>query len=263
MDLKEANYYSAESNREYMSVSQYKDFRACEAAALAKIKGEWDQPSTTARLVGSYVDAYFDGTLDAFREKHPEIFKRDGSLKIDYAKAEEVIAVIEADPEFMSYMDGETQVIRTAELFGTPWKIKIDVDRPDDIVDLKVMRSMERIMGRSFVEHWGYDTQLAVYAEVSRKAGAVRKNTYLAVATKQDPPDHNVIHVPEWRRKECLAEVERNMPRILKVKRGETEPIRCGVCAYCRSTQRVTQPLDFELVGLSASQIEAVTGGAQ
>lgn len=260
MKLTGKNYYSQKANEQYMSVSQYKEFLSCEAAAMAHLRGEWTPPVTTALIVGQYVDSYFEGTMERFWAEHPEVFKKDGTLKADYQKAEEIINVVEADPAFMEYMNGKKQVIRTAELFGTLWKIKIDVDHRDKIVDLKVMRSMERIMGRSFVEYWGYDTQLAVYDKVSQLSGKCKKETYLAVATKQDPPDHNVIHIPEWRRADCLAEVERNLPRVLAVKHGQREPIRCGVCPYCRSTQKVGEPIDFELVGLSYDQITAVTG---
>lgn len=260
MELTEKNYYSPEADKEFMSVSQYKSFMKCEAAAMAKLNGEWDPPKTTALLVGSYVDSYFEGTLDQFREENPEIFKKDGTLKAEYRKAEEVISVIEADPMFAEFMSGEKQVIRTAEMFGTKWKIKIDSDHPDKIVDLKVMRSLERVMGRSFVEHWGYDIQMAVYAAVSKLAGFPREETYLAVATKEDPPDKDIIHVPEWRRNECLESVEKHMPRILAIKRGEIAPIRCRVCPYCRSTKILSEPLDFEFVGLSQQEINAITG---
>lgn len=260
MILQENNYYSQEADQNYMSVSQYKAFRKCEAAALASLHGEWVRPKTTALLVGSYVDAYFEGTLDRFREENPEIFKKDGELKAEYRKAEEIIQVLEADEMFMDYMSGDKQVIRTATLFDVPWKIKIDADHPDKIVDLKIMRSMERIMGRSFVEYWGYDIQMAVYAAVSELAGYPREETYLAVGTKQDPPDKDIIVIPKWRRDECLEEVKRYLPRIMQVKRGEVKPNRCGVCEYCRATKRLTEPLDFELVGLSRDEIEAVTG---
>ena len=69
MQLTEENYYSDIANYEYMSVSQFKDFNgtygrvACEEAALAKLKGEYAQASSTALMVGSYVDRYFEGTL--------------------------------------------------------------------------------------------------------------------------------------------------------------------------------------------------------
>lgn len=256
MILTNDNYYSIEANREYMSVSQFKQFRRCEAAAMAQINGEWETPKTTALLVGSYIDSWFEGTLDDFLTEHPELFKRDGSLKSDFGYAEYLIHVAMRDPLFMEYMSGQKQVILTRELFGTPWKIKIDSYHPDKIVDLKIMRSMERIMGKSFVEHWGYDLQMAIYAAVEGRD----LSTYLAVLTKQDPPDKEVICIPKWRRTEVLTEVERAIPRILDVKRGLREPVRCGVCEYCRATKRLVEPIDFELVGLSADDRQMIFG---
>lgn len=256
MTLTNENYYSNEANWEYMSVSQYKSFRACPAAALAELRGEWKRPKTTALLVGSYVDSWFEGTLDAFKTENPEIFKKDGSLKADYIQAEEIIERVKSDDVFMEYMAGEKQRIFTAELFGTPWKIKIDSLLPDKIVDLKVMRSMERIMGKSFVEHWGYDLQMAVYAAVYGKP----METYLAVVTKQNPSNIEIIHIPQWRREELLEEISRFLPTILQIKNGEVPPERCGVCDYCRATKKLTEPIDFDLVGLSTAEIKAIKG---
>lgn len=259
MILTNENYYSTEANQEYMSVSQYKDFRKCEAMAMAAINGEWIRPKTTALLVGSYIDAWFEGTLDEFKEQNPEIYKKTSrypTLKADFIEAEEIIAFVQKDPMFMRYMGGAKQVIKTAELFGTQWKIKMDSYHPDKIVDLKVMCSMERIMGKSFVEHWGYDLQMTIYAAVEGRDLA----TYLAVVTKQEPPDKDIISIPRWRRVELLAEVERNMPRILAVKRGLIAPERCGVCEYCRATKMLTEPIDFDMVGFSAAERRAILG---
>ena len=256
MILTNNNYYSDKANLTYMSVSQYKSFKKCEAATLAELKGEWKSPKTTALLVGSYVDSWFEGTLDDFKLENPEIFKRDGSLKADYIQAEEIIARVTADEKFMEYMSGEKQRIFTKKLFGVPWKIKIDSLLPDKIVDLKVMRSMERIMGKSFVEHWGYDLQMAVYSAVH--GGDL--DTYLAVVTKQTPSDIEVIEIPKWRREELLEEVERFLPRMMKIKSGEVEPERCGVCDYCRATKKIEGPIDFELVGLSLAERKALFG---
>ena len=262
MILTNENYYSKESNIEYMSVSQYKQFKKCEAAAMAQIRGEWEQPKTTALLVGSYVDAWFEGTLEEFKRDNPDIFKKDGSLKADYIQAEEIIQRVQQDEVFMQYMSGKKQVIRTAELFGCQWKIKIDSRLRDKVVDLKVMRSMERIMGKSFVEHWGYDLQMAVYVAV--EMAALKRKTplsaYLAVVTKQTPSDIELIEIPEWRREELLHEVESSMPHILDVKQGRAEPERCGVCEYCRATKKLDKPIDFELVGLSTAERKAIFG---
>lgn len=80
MKLTNENYYSQEANKEYMSVSQFKDFAGtygkmpCEFEALEKLNGRWKTKKTTPLLVGSYVDSYFEGTLDQFKKENPEIF---------------------------------------------------------------------------------------------------------------------------------------------------------------------------------------------
>ena len=76
LELDQNNYYSPEANQQYFSVSQYKDFMKCEAMAMAKINGTYQPAMTKAMLTGSFVDAYFEGTLDAFmksiRRSSPE-----------------------------------------------------------------------------------------------------------------------------------------------------------------------------------------------
>ena len=99
MILTNENYYSNEANWEYMSVSQYKQFRKCEATAMAELNGKWKQPKSTALLVGSYVDSWFEGTLDEFTLQNPEIFKKDGTLKVDYIQAEEIIRKLTEDKQ--------------------------------------------------------------------------------------------------------------------------------------------------------------------
>jgi hypothetical protein len=110
MQLTAENYYSQEADKEYMSVSQFKNFAGtygkmrCEFYAMEKLNGRWDEEPSTAMRVGSYVDAYFEGTLDKFKAENPDLFKRDGTLKADFVGAETVIARIERDPYFMRFM---------------------------------------------------------------------------------------------------------------------------------------------------------------
>ena len=128
MVLTAENYYSQEANEEYMSVSQFKDFcgtygkMPCEFTAMEKLKGRWEEPKSKALMVGSYVDSYFEGTLDKFKAENPDLFKRDGTLKAEFVKADEIIQRIERDDYFMKFMSGKKQVIMTGELFGTKWK---------------------------------------------------------------------------------------------------------------------------------------------
>ena len=62
MKLTDDNYYGQAASEQYFSVSQYKDFMRCEAAALARIRGEYNPPPTRPMLVGSFVDSYFEGS---------------------------------------------------------------------------------------------------------------------------------------------------------------------------------------------------------
>lgn len=84
MQLTSENYYSQEANQEYMSVSGYKDFAGtygkmpCEFYGMEKLNGRWQDEKSTALLVGSYVDSYFEGSLDQFKKDNPEIFTQKG-----------------------------------------------------------------------------------------------------------------------------------------------------------------------------------------
>ena len=92
-ELTAENYYSQEADERYMSVSQFKDFAGtygrlpCEYSAMMKLKRKWEQKKTRPLLIGSYVDAYFEGTLDSFKAENPEIFKNDGTLRAEYVHA--------------------------------------------------------------------------------------------------------------------------------------------------------------------------------
>lgn len=258
MVLMAENYYSQEANEEYMSVSQFKDFSgtygkmACEYTAVEKLKGRWEEPKSTPLLVGSYVDSYFEGTLDRFKEENPELFKKDGGLKADYVKADRIIERIESDAYFMKYMSGQKQVIMTGELFGTKWKIKMDSFLPGiAIVDLKVMSSITKLewvrdIGYlDFVRYWGYDIQGAIYQEIVRQNTGKKLPFFIAAVTKENEPDIQIIHVTDNYLVEALNMVEANMGRVLRVKNGESEPDRCELCDCCRKSRVLTKPISI------------------
>lgn len=256
VNLNNENYYSQQANTEYMSVSQFKTWIDCPAKAMASLKGDYSMPEKTALLVGGYVDAWAEGTLDEFKEKHPSIFKKNGELKADYVQADNIIERIQSDKVFCHYaLEGEKQVIETAELFGCKWKTKIDNLRDDCIVDLKCMKDMQRVMGISFIEYYHYDWQLAVYQQVHFLVTGKRLPCYLAVVTKETPSNIEVINIPQWRLDECLEEIEKHMPHILAMKNGEIEIEPCGVCDYCRGVKKIIDPIDFQLVGLNNAEI--------
>ena len=258
MVLTAENYYSKEANKEYMSVSQYKDFAgtygkmACEFSAVEKLEERWEQKKTTPLMVGSYVDSYFEGTVGEFKKETPEIFTQDGGLKAPYIQADKIIERMERDPLFMMYMSGKKQVIMTAELFGAKWKIKIDSYAEGiAITDLKVVESITKpkwvrdIGYLDFIRYWGYDIQGAIYQEVVYRNTGLRLPFYIAAGTKEEEPNIEVIHVTQNYLDEAKHMVEMNMPRILRVKNGEVEPDRCEMCDCCRHTKVLKRPISI------------------
>lgn len=247
MKLTADNYYSQEANWEYYSTSQVKSFLECPARTMAELRGEWQKPPSKALLIGSYVDSYFEGTLEQFKIDHPECFKRDGELKAEYLHADKMIAVAEADPLFMKCMDGDKQVIRTGKLFGFPFKIKIDVLHPERIVDLKTTADFRPVYkpgkGRmSFIEAWGYTLQGGIYQAIE----ANDKPFYIAAITKEDVPDKAVIHIEQSYLDAELLALKPKMPYFDAIKTGAIEPPRCEHCKYCKATRRLTHPMTID-----------------
>lgn len=258
MVLTADNYYSDEANRQYMSVSQFKDFNGtygrigCEFAAMEKLSGRWNPEPSTALLVGSYVDSYIEGTLDDFKLRNPDIFTAKGELKAPYKKAEEIIARIERDKYFMKYLSGEKQTIMTGDLFGCQWKIKMDSYIPGvAIVDLKVMSSItdlkwvKDIGYLDFVRYWNYDIQGAVYQKIVEINTGKKLPFFIAAVTKETEPDIRIIHVTQNYLDEALGVVEANIRRVLSVKNGEVEPDRCDLCDCCKHNRILRRPISI------------------
>ena len=258
MELLEENYYGKEANLKYMSVSQFKDFNgtygkmACEFAAMVKLHERWMPEKSTALLVGSYVDSYFEGSLERFKEENPELFTQRGELKSSYKKAEEVIARIERDDYFLKYMSGEKQRIMTGEIDGVDWKIKMDsYIEGVAIVDLKVMESITKLKWvpdigyLDFVRYWGYDIQGAVYQEIVYQNTGKRLPFYIAAATKENEPDIRIIQITQNYLDEAMQVVKTNLPRIIRVKNGETKPDKCDTCDCCRHNRILTRPISI------------------
>lgn len=256
MELNQENYYSKEADMEYISVSQYKKTfgtyidKGCESAMIAELKGEYKKEPTTAMLVGSFIDSYFEGTLDKFKNKTPEIFKKDGTLKSDYKQAEEIISRIERDKKFMQYMSGEKQKIFTAELFGAKWKCKLDSYLPDKaIVDLKIVDDIyksyyHKDVGKlNFVVARLYTFQLAVYQKIVELNTGKRLPCFIAVADKGKTTNIEIIQITQPELDGALVGLEIGVKRIHKLKSREEQPDRCGRCDYCKQTKVIKSPI--------------------
>ena len=251
MILTQRNYFSRKASMEFMSVSQFKAFQKCQHSALAEIKGKYKREKTTALLVGSYVDSYFEGTLPKFIKQNPEIFKKNGTLKAEYEQAEAIIQRILKDKLFTEYLSGEKQVIMTGEINGVKVKIKIDSLHPDKIVDLKIMRDFEGVYvpeyGRQpWFEAWGYDLQGAVYQEIVRQNTGEKLPFFLAAATKEKITDLDIVHIDQKMLDYALDRFKRDVEFFDAVKKGVITPHRCGKCEYCRSTKVLKEPTNSE-----------------
>ena len=254
--LTNANYHTTTANKDYWSVSLFKEFDRCEASGLAMVRGDYEREKTTSLLVGSYVDAYFTGdkgALGRFGLEHPEIFKKGGSLKSDFAKAEELIKVVKNQPLMLDYLKGENQVIMSAELFDVPWKIKIDVHGGDRIVDLKTVKDFEPLYKEGFgrvpwIEYWGYDIQGAIYQKIEQIASGRAEPLpfYIVAVTKEKVPDVAVIQIPQHVLDTALKVVESKIDRFDLVKHGDIEPIRCEHCEWCKRSKVLREPSIYE-----------------
>lgn len=264
LQLSDANYYSKEANEAYMSASQFKAFASCEAAALAELRGEWNQKPSTALLVGSYVDAYFSGELEQFIANHPELFKKDGTPKAEYEKAQAIAERLDRDLLAHMLLGGQHQTIRTAQIGGVWYKAKFDSLLNEEqvevicelfpdvrqvvpfgggmIVDLKCMKDFsttwdESIGERvSFVTKWGYDIQGAIYQHIDGHHAPF----VIVGASKELEPSIICIYIPDADLAAALDDVEANSKRYAAIKRGEIEPIGCGRCDYCKSRRKLT-----------------------
>ena len=248
MALTSKNYFSKRANQIYFSASQVKSFKRCEAMALAEIKGKYERPASTALMVGSYVDAALTGDLDGWKSVHPEILKKDGTLKADFVQAQDMVDRAKSDRMFMEYLRGRHQSIMTGKIFGVPFKAKFDALRDDRIVDLKTVRDMEPVympgQGRvDFATAWDWPLQMAIYQKIVEINKGVRLPCYLAVITKESPADLALIQIEQDRMDAEIAWLEQALPRYEAIKTGAIEPERCGHCAYCRETHKITGPV--------------------
>lgn len=242
MKLNDDNYYGKEANEAFFSVSQYKDFCRCEAMAMAKVRGEFEQKQTKAMLIGTLVDRWFEGTLDKLREESPNIFYcRNGALRAEFRKADEIIRRVQRDGRFMQFMSGKKQKILTFEMFGAPWKMKMDSFVENIcIADLKVVASIDTDRGavKAAFRRLRYHIQGAVYQAGVEACGYGKLPFYLAVATKETVTNFDIFQIDQPTLDMALREIEENMPRFIAVKAGLEEPHYCGVCDYCKSVKK-------------------------
>ena len=271
LKLNNDNYFSVESNKAFCSVSQLKNFLGtpfmpgCEKRALAEINGKYEREKTTSLLVGSYVDTALTGTkadMDKFVSDNPQIISSKGAtkgqLKSDYKQADVMIDRVKRDKFFMRTLEGEHQVIMTGEIFGVPFKIKVDNLTDKAIVDLKTCESLTKIYsaeGRrmNFIEYHNYILQGAIYQEIVRQNTGKTLPFFLSCVSKEKVPDLGVFQIDNETLAECLASHEDDIKYVQMLKNGEVEPRECGCCDYCKEHKIITKPINWLDLGDESS----------
>lgn len=266
MTLTRDNYYSREADLAYMSCSQYQSFCECEAKALAKLQGRWTEEPSEAFIVGNYFHTFFEGESEHRRfvaENRANIFKKQTKKAIEeglspekyapFQRADEMIQVAKSDPLISSLiaLPGENEQIMTGELFGVPWRIRVDKYVPEGrmIIDWKTCASINELKYApsygervTFVEYYGYMMRAAVYSEIEMQYSKSNTDPHFIIVaiSKEEHPDKEVLRLNHRAVYDYeLEKIKQNIGRIQWIKEGRIRPKRCGTCDYCRATKRL------------------------
>lgn len=268
MELTRDNYYTPEADWEYMSCSQYQSWCECEAKTMAKLEGRWADQDKEAFLVGNYFHTYFEGPEaheQFIREHYEKIFKtktvkgKKGEPDqvvatgkyAPFEQADRMIEVAQNDPLIQSLIElpGENEKIMTGELWGVPWRIRLDkyVAAGRMIIDWKTVANISELKWSeayhqkvTFIDAYGYMMRAAVYTEIEKQnAHSADDASFIIVAiSKEDPPDKDALYLNHRQRYDYeLDQIKGRLQMIQMIKAGRVKPKRCGCCDYCRATK--------------------------
>ena len=251
MNLNNENYFSPEMMMEYMSTSQFKSFEACEAAALAQLKGE-HEVSKDAFKEGHYFEACLNGEEEIFLFKNPDMVSSRGATKGEIkSNFKKVVGSVEAFKRQNFLMDivqkCQQQVIVTGTIAKIKFKGCIDYFNPETLegFDTKCIKDFQKVYSESegmylqWYFAYGYHYQAAIYRELVRQTYGTAGNQHLLVATKEDTPDVAALCFSNQVLDDALEIIEAFAPKYDAIKRGLAEPTACGHCEYCKKTKRI------------------------
>lgn len=254
MILTPETYFSVEADQEYMSVSQFKAFRACQSKALYNIE-QPDATSKEAFLQGKLFEELVAGDPKLFMAQHPEMISSRGStagqLKAEFQKVVKAAEKFNSQEFFKNIINKcEKQVILTGEICGVPVKCCLDLfDREtNSIYDIKCMKDFNEQWSKEEKKYipwyyaWGYVLQLAVYREiVKQNFNTEPKEIALIAATKEDIPDIQAIKFSTDLLDLELEEFKKNIRYYNDIKTGIAPAIGCGICSYCKTIKQINK----------------------
>lgn len=241
-----------------MSFSLFKDFKQCEARALAKLKEDWHPTSSPIPLlVGNYVHSYFESVeshSDFIENNKKELMTRptktntNGHLRAEFKVANKMVQTLQNDEMFnYFYGPGDKEVIVTGQIDGYWWKGKIDSLMLDKgyFCDLKTVDDIHKGHWNTderryvpFIRDRGYDMQMAIYRELIKQTFGKECQPFIFAISKQTPPDKGAFDFngvdDQYQMKADIDEIKELQPHFWKVMTGEEKPVACGKCDYCR-----------------------------
>ena len=256
------SYHSTANATAYLSASQIRAFYSCEAAALYELQhpelaDKLDESPDVA--IGNYLDAALlaPDKLPAVLERHAAVlFLKKGGDAAPLVTAKRMVDRAMREPAFMAALEGKKQHVLEFDLAGHKAKAMLDVcdHLSGKIVDLKTAPEVHEegstwLGGSRRPWYDSYHAQLALYNEAYRQNyGAKAWMLLLAGISKQDPPQLALVDFSEQtaRLKHEMTRIESYAPRVASIKRGETPPMRCDRCAFCRQTGVLEYCVDTE-----------------
>lgn len=258
MLLTPQTYFTVEADKEYFSVSQYKNFKACSLKAMHDLEAP-DTTYKSAFLEGHLFEELVAGDPKLFMAQHPEMISTRGStagqLKSEFQRVVKAAEKFNNQEFFKNIINKcEKQVILTGKICGVPVKCCLDLfDRETfSIYDIKCMKDFNEQWSKEEKRYipwyyaWGYVLQLAVYREIAKQNfNEEPKEIALIAATKEEVPDIQAIKFSTDLLDLELEEFKKNINYYNDIKRGLAPAIGCGICDYCKSIKEI---LDFEEV---------------
>ena len=257
MILNRDNYFSVEADKEFMSVSQFKNFEKCEAKALNDIEKE-SQEDKQCFLEGALFESLVTGDAKLFMAQHPELISSRGAtagqIKSNYAKVVSAAEKFNSQKFFADIVEKcEKQVILTGEICDVKVKCAIDLfdKKTNSIYDIKCMKDFKEQWNTEEKKYvpwyytYGYVLQLAVYRELVRQNFGEPKELGLLSASKEDSPDIQALSFSSDLLDLEFEKFKDKIKRYDLIKKGFVEPISCGCCDYCKANKIIER---FEVI---------------
>lgn len=267
--LTEENYYE---DKAYLSNSRFKSYVTCPFRQYAIDCGFWSSgQDTESFLVGNYVHSYFesDEAHQRFIETNRDTIlastgKTKGKPKAAFVTADRMIETLDKETLFREYYHGlpgevvEKEVILTGDLFGLPFKCKVDslnLSR-NYFIDLKTMSSLQkevyspslRTYTRTIIHNileYGYHVQFYIYQQLLLQNYGQLFTPYMVAVSKEPVPDKELVLITDTildaGRDYLLAHIN----QVAKAVAGENLP-SCGKCDFCLTSKSLTRPVPVD-----------------